>query len=436
MYDVYCVLKPMLPDDAMVTFTAKDGTVSMRNRQLIHSDITPLSDRKMLEPVIELERGTCGKMTCKVPPHNYLYEYIQDNSTFFVEENGELIFDGPLRGIKKDFNRNKLLTIEGCMSYLNDSWVNPNGWLHPSPTDSNHHTPRSVTENLYHHICDYILYGHNYISPSYKHINMGYMDESIGIDNTKTYNYMYNHETPMTYLNQIKSTFGGYFSISYNDQKQRRLDYQKSDMSNLQTADQTITFGVNLFEYAEELDMTNFYTVIMPFGGKYTDGQGLEHMHDVARVNGGDKCIRASQELIDIYGEIPKRIYFDEIGKGLQASDEISNTLKQRAIEEMSNLKLKNLKITVTAEDLHYLNPSIKRLTTASKVRVISRPHNVDIVLPCSKIKIDLANPSASKYELTNSEENVNYKDVFVKSGNTTLSALMSMVYKKGQNIK
>lgn len=443
MYDVYCVLNPMYPEDAMIHFTKGEQSINIRNKQIIHSDNTPLEDHKLLEPVIEMERGVNGKMTFRVPPHNHLYEYIQDNSTFFVEENGELIFDGQLRHTKKDFNRNNTIEVEGCLGYLNDTWLplygdtndDPNVWAWDDLPESAWSKPWSYEGmNIYGHMYR-IIAGHNHFAPAYKRFDLGYIDETIGVSPNYHYYILFNYESPMYYMNQLKSTFGGYFKVSYMNGR-RRLDYMKDDMSNLYDADQTITFGVNLFDYVEELDMTNFYTVVKPFGAEYKDGQGNTRRHDICSVNDGKNDLKVSDELLQRYGYIPKRIFYDDIGRSQQPSTDVSMALKLRAAEDMSNQKLKNIKITVTAEDLHYLDTNIKRLTTSSKVRIISRPHNVDIMLPCSKIKIDLANPSASKYELTNSEENVNYKDVFVKNGNTTLSALMSMVYKKGQNIK
>lgn len=444
MYDIYIKIEPLKADDATVEVNVNGRTVSTINKQLIHSTYSPDMTRKVREPKIVLERGTIGVMSFKVPVSNACYDFIMPYSTFWAvdvtaefTESGvmddSVLFEGRLGLIKMDFNRNKYVEVDSGEDYSNDSVI--------GTPDS----PITFQGTLFQTFSKVIeLHNTSVASYRYKQFIRGVINElGLGGDNysSQVFTSSFDGSPLSTYLKGLKETFGGYFKILYETRningqpvRGRFIDYLKDDVTENGGTDnprQEINFGINLLDFSKEMDYRGFYTQITPYGGSYQSGSETTQRHNIARVNGGAMFINASQEITDKFGLIRKNVIFDEIGSGEQPSDDISNQLKTVAANALNSQLNNKIKLEINALDLHYLNPTIKRLDIHCNVRVISIPHGIDCVLPVRKIEMDLAEPNNNKYTISNEVSAPGYSSGCHSSD--TISAQMAKAYFKNR---
>lgn len=424
MYDIYCIIEPEQPFDKIITVNINGTEVRTPNKILISSDVTPDSGTKVREATIEMERGTCGKLSFKLPPQNRYYDFVQDYSAFYVKDVNEtyresgrldegIIFEGPLAYIGMDFYRNKKIEVDEGMAYLNMSHIG---------TKFN---PLSNQSNLYQQLV-YIVNKHNEsIFSGHKQflvgvVNMpGLLGLTEGSEQEReqqasqtVFTSTYDGESAAYYLNKLKETYNGYFKVLYETRNVgnnelltgRFIDYLKDDVTENGPPGQEINFGINLLDFVKEIDLREFYTKVTPVGGQYVDSQGNTKYHTIADLPSISEQIQMPQDIMQKYGSIWKQVVYEDIGKDTQddANHTIAKALYAKAKSDMENQLASKLKVEFTAADLHYLDHTIKHMDIHTNVRIISRPHGVDTVLPCRKIQIDLANPSNNKYTLSN----------------------------------
>lgn len=143
-------------------------------------------------------------------------------------------------------------------------------------------------------------------------------------------------------------------------------------------------------------------TVVLPYGAFLggeeeeepepdTSVEGLESYVTVESANKGSIFV-ASSELVDKYGWIVQIVNFDDI-------DDPAKLLEQ-AQKYLAELQYDTTQLTLSALDLHYLNPEIDDIRLLDKIRVLSRPHNLDSWFTATKLEIPLDSPEKSQFTL------------------------------------
>lgn len=113
----------------------------------------------------------------------------------------------------------------------------------------------------------------------------------------------------------------------------------------------------------------------------------------IADVNDGSVMIE-NQETIARYGRITRVVQFDYC--------ETPELLLAHGNKYMEDIQFSNMTIELNAVDLHNFDLNVRALNLHEYVRVISKPHHIDELLPITRLDIPLNNPGSSGLALSN----------------------------------
>lgn len=317
-------------------------------------------------PRLTTEINKAGSLEFTIPPTNPSYNsYSKLKSIITVEQDGEEIWRGRVLDDTKDMYNNKQVTCEGELAFLNDEMVRPS-------------TYSGV--NGVHAIFNAIMGVYSRNCSSYRMIRAG----NVTVPDTSLQVSIDNPSDCLTELgDQLVSSLGGYLvlrrtnGVSY-------LDYidDFDDISN-----QTIRFGETMIDIEEFIDASQVYTVMIPYGKKNDDGTRV----DISSVNGGRDWIQSDQG-IELFGHITRSVAWDDITDPAQLL-QAAQSLMNEAIEMATT-------ITISAIDLHLLDVNTDSIKIGQFIPVVSVPHAIDAQFLCSKITLDLVEPSNTEYTL------------------------------------
>lgn len=364
------------------------------NDSLIFEDISPLESLKILEPKLTLEENAAGSLEFKLPPTNVGYNSIRCLTTELrVEQDGEEIWRGRVISEEKDFWNCKKYLAEGELAYLNDS-VQPPKQYNVSNTNI-----RSFITSL--------LNTHNAQvgTNSNKRFLIGgvTVDDGDTVDDSDAIHRYTNYETTLKCINEkLVGKLGGHIRIRHSGAS-RYFDYFK-DYSEIGSCDQQIRFGVNLLDFIQNAEATDWVTAIVPRGKRLEIEEseqpvpGLEAyttIEDVATDGSwhtkGSNAI-SNPTAVSNYGYVSAVVDWDEVTDPA--------ILYSKAKKYLQSVQFDKLCLEISAVDLHYLNPNIERFKLQETVHCISEVHGMDTSFPVTKIEIDLLNPSNTKYTL------------------------------------
>ena len=104
-----------------------------------------------------------------------------------------------------------------------------------------------------------------------------------------------------------------------------------------------------------------------------------------------------SKSALDTYGWIEKKFEWPD--------DEDPDILYQHAMEYLTNGQFDKLSIELTAVDLQLFGADVEALHVLDQVRVISRPHGMDKIMPITEITIPLDKPETTRYTIGYEED-------------------------------
>ena len=338
----------------------------------IYDDTSTEKSLRLINPVLELSDSAAGCFKMTVPVTNIGYRFINRmTSDVVIYKDEEEIWMGRVIDESIDFWKNRSLTCEGELAFLNDS-IQP-------PADYYNVGVRGMLESF--------IRIHNERAPVNRQFIVGKVTVTE-IDNS-THRYT-NYEKTIECINTILLQRLGGHLIVRKENGLRYLDYlaDKDEIS-----DQTIEFGTNLLDYAASYDMTEFATVIVPLGKKLDSSpiQDLDAYLTVASVNSGSIYVQ-NPEAVRNYGWIEQVVHFDEV--------EVASDLLMKAYQYLSLVQFNSLILEVKALDLHYLNPDIDSVKITDQIRVVSIPHGLDKVFPVVKLSIPLDQPENTQFTL------------------------------------
>ncbi len=361
-------------------------------------------DLVLLNPRLTLEMGKAGSLEFSIPPTNSYYDQLtQLSSQIRVELDDDEIFDGRVLTNELQFNNCRKIYCEGDLAYLVDSVQKGEKYegkthalfqkiitAHNARVEaSKQFTVGNITVTNQ----DIILTGR-----SDDNVNVGDIDyEQIAIDAIadewkNTYEYI---------QNCLIDYEGGYLRTRKVNGV-RYIDYLKDYFSDNSTS-QTIELGQNLLDLTEKISAEELFTVLIPLGD---DNLTIESVND-----GSDELVDATA--VSKYGRIVRTHVFSNVNN---ASTLLENG--QRYLQKEVNIPRT---VTVTAVDLHMVNPNIVAINLGDRIRVRSDPHNVDDYLVCTKIEYDLTNPANNKYTFGNPQQTLTdrYKEDQRRSNDT-----------------
>lgn len=333
---------------------------------------------KVTSAKLTLSDNSAGQFTFTIPRTNIGYNTIKSmDTTITIKKDSNTYWEGRVLSGDIDFRKNKQFVCEGALAYLNDT-IQP-------PYD---YSSKSLTAFLTN-----LLQNHNSKVPANRRIQLGtvtVVDSAFIMKSTAT-NYTVTYEA----LSTITDHLGGHLVIRYANGT-RYLDYLADyPVDN----PQTIEFGKNLLDLAQDFDETEYCTVVIPLGASAGDDPdtGLETYVTVAPVNQGSVYIAATEAVAE-HGRLEKVVNFTDV--------EDPTLLYVLGTEYLLDTQFDDLVLDISALDLNLVDKSISEFKLLDKVRVISKPHGLNKVFPVKKVSLDLLSPDNNSYILGGNNRN------------------------------
>lgn len=380
---------------------------------LLYEDTSMAPKLGLIDPVLTLEESKAGNFTTTLPITHPLYSTIQKRVTEFrVYRTGALLWKGILLTDDQDFFKQRRLTVEGPLGYLNDTMQN-----------AGEYEIGSGSGQLSLDACvGLILDAHNAKVDTPHKIYKGRIsvtpNQSVRklVPNLQPTKMTLTRETSSKQaLDNLLSQFGGYFEITYTEEHSEPgysgypipvLNW-KRDFIEIQTiggvertveindrpySSQTIIFGQNLMDFTKTVSMNDIATVIVPLGANDEDGNPIT----VARENDGKDYIYVSQAMFDRYGWIERTVKWNDIESEATLLALAKSYATNLQFFEAGQLDIGTLSINITALDMKYLSADANAINLSERVRVYSEYHDTDQYYPCQKMEIHMANPEST----------------------------------------
>lgn len=330
-----------------------------------------LESLKIFNPQITMELNVVGSFTFTIYPNHPYFEHLHKmKSIIKVYQDGLMIFKGRILNDVNGFHNEKQVTCESDLSFLLDSIQRPYQFQ-GTPTE----------------LLSFYIERHNAEVDEEHQFTLG----NVTVTDPNDYINRSSSEYPNTF-DEIKSKLieklGGYIWIRHEEDGSY-IDYLE-DFNWL--SNQTIEFGKNLLDYSKTIKADEIFTVIIPIGATIQDEQGNDAGKlTIAEVNDG-KDYLINEDAAEIYGKIVRMIEWSDVT--------LPTNLKTKAQSYLDNSVLLANTIELTAADLSGINQNINAFHIGTKVRVISKPHNVDALFLVNKLSLDLLNPANSKLQM------------------------------------
>lgn len=330
----------------------------------------------LTDPVVNLEENKAGSFSFKMPPTHPLYGSIKRRkSVIQVYQNDDLIFSGICIKEKEDFYKQKIITCEGELTYLNDTIQRPK-----------YYQGKNVRGLLEAYIAV-----HNSQVEERKQFTVGMV--TVSDDN----NYISCYTNMQTTMKELKEDLvddlGGFLQVRCSGGV-KYIDYL-ADSQNTNT--QEIRIGKNLLDFTKNFDSSDIATAIIPQGAKLeeTAVEGLETRLTIESVNDGMDYVH-SPEAVEEYGWVYKTVIWD----GVTTPD----VLKTKAEKYLSDIQFENMVIEAKAIDLNLTNQQMERFKLSDQIHVVSVPHGLDRYFRLTKMTINLNHPDKNTITLGKSE--------------------------------
>lgn len=336
-----------------------------------------LEDYRIGKGVVTLELDKSGSFVFSLyPDHFYYDQFVQLRTVVTVYKSGRIVFRGRVIDDQTDYWNNKVLTCEGELGFLQDTFVRPFNFAG---------TPAALFR--------WFIELHNSQVGEFKRFRVGectVLDNNGYIARENT-----GYETTLSNMTSrlLEDETGGHFYITHGDDGTDPVPtiHYLADFTKVAT--QAIEFGVNLRDYTKTVKAGDVATAIIPLGATVDDGDSetTDAKLTIASVNGGRDYVY-SEKGVALYDWVYKTVTYDDI-------TEPAN-LKTRAETDLEAAINKAITIELSAVDMHFLNRDIESFNCCEYVPVSSKPHNYEDVLLCNKQVMNLLNPESDTVTL------------------------------------
>ena len=335
---------------------------------------------------LSLDIEKAGSLEFTVSPGNPYYSSFLKMKTILTVlcDDNTTLFRGRVSNIEIDTFKQKTITAEETLAYLNDSVYIPSGKDIQS-------TPRARLSAA--------ISNHNSQmgNDSEKKFTIGTVSNSNGIDSTKTYNDNSYSDTAGYLSEELTDQYGGFFKVRYNsDYTVNYLDWVESYGN---TSSQVIQFGRNIVELTREDISDDLFTVLIPNGDKNLTLSGsATYSVNVTKQDGTKQSIQVNQN--GKYLEIPSGIaLYGRIYKSENFSSEsTSDLLSEAKYYISSNYRPTLLSFKVKVIDWHYLDETVPRIKLGDKATVVYDSAGSSEHLICTAIEYDLVEPEGTEF--------------------------------------
>ena len=371
----------------------------------------------MIDPVVTLKANCAGAFSFTLTPAHPYYNRIKKLTDIItVKRDDEEIFSGRVLDDNTDFFKQKKFTCEGELAYFNDSVQRPAQYSLVSP--------ESFLSSL--------ISNHNAQVDDYKKFTPGIVTVKDGdVSNTSNEISRYtNYETTAVCINEkLLKLLGGVLRVR-KENGIRYLDYLE-DYPEVST--QEIVFGSNLLDFSKTISTEDISTCCIPLGAtkETSEIQSLDERITCADANNGSDYVYI-QDAVDLYGKITKTVTWENVTE--------PKNLVTKAKEWLTDAQYENLVIQAKIIDLHMTDKEISTIRLLQKVRVFSKPHDLNKYFPVTELELHLNDPGNDTITLGSSEKAGTLTASTVQSGETItqmiekLPSKMSLLEKAKEN--
>lgn len=293
--------------------------------------------------------------------YNDLHNLRTNIQVYEINSNAEKtqIFEGRVLNNELDFNNVKTVTCEGELSYMLDTTQRP-----------------AKYENLaVDEFMTTVLDNHNMSVTADKRIYMGICTVvSTADDALREYK---DYKNTFEIIKGMVDSLGGYLVIRHIGGL-RFLDYL-ADFRVVNS--QPIEFGKNLLDLKKTEYSNGIITALIPLGAEVGDDADKKKL-TISTVNNNCDFIY-DESAVNLYGWIFGTMEFDGITD--------PTVLMQKGYDALHTIVSSvGVSVEVSALDLNQINTDIQKINIGDSVRIISKPHGVDMFLPVSKISRSL----------------------------------------------
>lgn len=320
---------------------------------------------------LTLELNKAGSLEITIPPTSVVYNRFQKlKSIITVEQDGTEIFRGRVLHDEKDFYNRKQVYCEGELAFLLDSICRP------------YNFSGSVVQYF-----RQLISNHNAQVEEDRQFMVG----SVTVTDPNDYIVRSNSDYENT-LNELTAKcvnlLGGYIRTrKYGTW--RCIDYTESAG---EISSQVIEFGNNLLDVTEYISAENIFTVLIPLGARTETSDGTEGARlTVASVN-SDKDYIENPTGINLFGKIWRTEKWDNVT--------VAANLLTRGRTYLNNNISMAVTLSIKAVDLHLLDVDTARIRLGDSIRVVSPVHELDSYFLCTKMVIDMIDPSNTEYTM------------------------------------
>lgn len=248
----------------MYSVYAENGSNS---RVCIFSDTVDDVSLKLVSPNLSLSAGTAGSFSFTAISQNAAYSkgtVRRLTTTIIVERDDEEIWRGRPITDKDNFAKEREVTCEGALAFLNDSRVQPtmsvgSGKITISPNAELSGDPYILIGKL--------LEAHNRQVPENRKIYAGAKPSAYISASVKSFKP--NFETTLDIINsKIVGELGGMIEVKYEPDAETPGLYLYYYSTYPENATQTIEFGKNLIDFTRNWNTDEFVTAVFPKGAK------------------------------------------------------------------------------------------------------------------------------------------------------------------------
>lgn len=331
---------------------------------------------RIVNPVLDLALNDSGTFEFGLPPENYLYDEIYNRKSMVkILKNDVEIFYGEVRESEKDIDKIKQVYCVGELAFLFDT-IQPQGKYQ-------NYTVRQFLGKL--------LHNHNNQVEERKQFKLGIV--TVTDNNDSIYRFT-NYETTLDAIREkLCESLNGYLKIR-KENGERYLDFLTLDDYG-KKCNQTVEFGVNLLDYAENLSASDIATAVIPLGAKLDESviEGLESYVDIKSVNGGCDYLYIP-EAVERFGWVRVVKKFEDVTLPSNLLTKGQNWLKSAQYESVI--------LDVNAIDLSITDETLDSIDLGDKVHSLATPFGMDTWFPVQKLNIPLQHPENQTLQLGN----------------------------------
>lgn len=359
---------------------------------------------KLLDLQTTEGQNKSGTMTFTMPPQHPARDYFTSYRTVVeLYEDGALRFRGRALYPDDDYYNNRTITCEGERGFLRDGIARP--YLYQDP-------PAVIFAKA--------LELYNASVDPWKRFTLGTVtvtdaNDYIRFESTKAEDFL-------AFFDKLVERCGGYITFTDDGNGGRAINW----LAEINTqSNQVIEFSSNLLEFARSGQSPDLYTAILPYGAQLENVTTSDPAPD-DEPESGDETETQAEDTPE--GETPAetevqpgRVTISSVtedGADFIQDDEavalrgvIMATVTWDDVTEPENLLAKARKwlaehrqaitsLQLTAADLSRLGHNIDGYHVGDRVRVLSKPHQVDDYFQLTDRTVDWLNPAGGKISL------------------------------------